>query len=369
MRLAYIVGTYPQPSETFIAREVEGLRARGHEVHLFSLFTPEEGEAKGVVYAWPGELERGFRHYFPRVAVRMLAWEWKKRFARLHCDAVVAHFGSLPSTIALEAAKRLPLFISLHARDIYVEAERLEEKLARATGIVTCTQANVDYLRTRFPEYAEKIHLVYHGLPESWLSIPVPERSRAAGEPLHLLAAGRLVEKKGFRFLLEACARLHTDGFPFNVSILGDGPQLDELIRLRKELDLREVLALEGWMQEQELLAGYAWADVFCCPSVIAADGDIDGLPNVVVEAMASGLPIIGSRLSGIPEAVEDGDSGLLVPPADPAALAIAISCCADPDLRVRMGARAHTRACECFRAEHWLSRLETILQGTSTAR
>lgn len=362
MRLAYFLGTYPQPSETFIAREVEGLRARGHAVRIFSLFAPPGGPQCGVAYGWASGAARARRKLFPRQALRALTRRWGAQLAAESYDAVVAHFGSLPSTVALAAAADLPCLLSLHARDLYVEAERLAEKIAAARAVITCTQANVDYLRDRYPAYAEKIQLIYHGLPRTWLDAPIPERQRSTGEPLRLLAVGRFVEKKGFGVLLAACAQVQARGVPFVVRVVGDGPLRNTLVHQLQHAGLQHAVTVEGWKDDGPLRAAYAWADVFCCPSVLARDGDRDGLPNVLVEAMASGLPAIGSRLSGIPEAIEEGVSGLLTSPGDVDALAAAIVGVRDPARRAAMGASAAARIRQHFSAEQWLDRLQDIL-------
>jgi len=362
MHLAYILGTYPQPSETFIAREVEGLRARGHRVELFSLFAPADGPAGGVTYGWARVPERVRRKLHEASAIEALARQWGQEFVRRGCGAVVAHFGSLPSTVALQAAGTLPFFLSLHARDIYVEAERLEEKLERALAVVTCTQANVDYLHTQYPQHADRIHLIYHGLPHEWLAMPAPERPRDLGEPLRILAVGRLVEKKGFLTLLQACALLRRRDIPFIVRILGDGPQRRQLLDTARRLGVASQLHLAGWARREQVVEAYAWADVFCCPSVLAPDGDRDGLPNVLVEAQSTALPTVGSRLSGIPEAITDGRNGALTPPGEAEALADALARYTDPALRAQHGQAAYADCRERFDSERWLTRLEEIV-------
>ncbi|MHB9133252.1 MAG: glycosyltransferase family 4 protein [Armatimonadota bacterium] len=365
MRFAYIVGTYPQPSETFIAREMEGLRARGHQVDVFSLFQPPDGPLDGVAYGWTGLTGKVLHKAGGEGAIRMLGRRWRTMFAAQGIDAVVAHFGSLPSTVALEAAGDLPLFISLHARDIYVEAEKMDEKLSRAAAVVTCTQANVEYLRTHFPTYSDKIHLIYHGLPRTWLDAPPPERQRTPDEPLRLLAVGRLVEKKGFVTLLQACAELQVCNVPFSLRIIGDGPFCNLLQNEIKRLSLDGSVSLPGWASQDAVRAAYAWADVFCCPSIITADGDRDGLPNVLVEAMSTGLPAIGTAISGIPEAIEDGVTGLLVPPDDVASLTAALTRYAvNPDLRATHGTAAAQCVRERFDRERWLDKLEALLKN-----
>lgn len=357
MQLAYVVGCYPQPSETFIAREIAGLRRRGHAVEVYSLFAPAGGGAAEVVYGWPTAATRALRRV---TGAGALARRWRARFAQ--ADAVVAHFGSLPSTVALDAAGDVPFFLSLHARDLYVEAERLEEKLAHARAVVTCTQANVDHLRATFPAQAEKVYLIYHGLPRAWLDTPLPDRAGDPAAPLRLLAVGRLVEKKGYHVLLAACARLAARGVPCHLRLVGDGPLRASLEASARQLGIDAQVAFAGWLAEDAVRAAYGAAELFCCPSILTPDGDRDGLPNVLVEAMATGLPAVGSALSGIPEAIDEGVTGLLAPPGDVDALADALARCADPRLRARMGKAAAARARARFDAERWLDRLEALL-------
>ncbi len=359
MKLAYVVGVYPEPSETFIAREIAGLRARGHVVHIFSLFAPETGQLAGVEYGWWG-WSRMMRKLDPEAANAALSRRWATRFSALAVDAVVAHFGSQPSTVALDAAGELPFFLSLHARDIYVEAEELREKLARAAAAVTCTCSNVDYLNMTYPGFGSKIKLVYHGLPARWIDTPVPPRTRLPGEPLRLLAVGRMVEKKGYHVLLKA---LEITNVPVTLRMVGGGPLRMELANAAHQLGLTDKVIFTGWLSEEELLMEYAYADAFCCPSIPAQDGDRDGLPNVLVEALSTGLPAVGSDFSAIPEAIIDCETGLLAHYGDHVLLAIAISRLADPALRATLGTRARALVQEKFNSEHWLDKLEAIFR------
>ncbi|MHB9022929.1 MAG: glycosyltransferase family 4 protein [Armatimonadota bacterium] len=363
MHLAYILSTYPKPSETFIAREVEGLRARGHQITLFSLFSRGSDLIDDVTYGWPTRMARAAGKLGGSAARRSLGLRWQTHFIAQRIDAVVAHFGSLPATVAVEAAGELPLLISLHARDIYVDNKHLPDNIAAARAIVTCTHANLVYLREHYPQQAKRIHMIYHGLPADWLAVPPPERQRSPEEPLRLLAVGRLVEKKGFAVLLKACALLKKQNIPFHARIIGDGPLRRKLEKQWWRAQLEDEIRLHGWASAQEVRAAYAWADIFCCPSVVAPDGDRDGLPNVLTEAMSTGLAVVGSRLSGIPEAVEDGVSGLLVSPGNPEELAATLARCADPALRRRLGVNAARYVREHFDGEHWLGQLEYLLQ------
>jgi len=364
MHIACVVGAYPKASETFIAREVEGLRARGHRVDVYSVYQPADGPAAGVTYGWQTPADRLLRKVLPGMAVRKLTSRWHAQFRASGVQAVLAHFGSRSSTYALQAAGDLPYFLSLHARDIYVEADQLDEKLSRAAAAVTCTRANLRYLQEKYPEDTARIHLVYHGLPRTWLDAPVPPRKRAPGDELRLLAVGRFVEKKGFAVLLAACALLRQRGIPCSACIVGEGPLAHALKADVRRLDVQ--VEFPGWLPEEELREAYAGADVFCCPSIITPDGDRDGLPNVLVEALSTGLPAVGTNISGIPEAIEHEVTGLLVPPGDARAFADALARCADPALRAHLGANAASHIREHFSADRGLDLLERLLLSAS---
>jgi len=362
MHLAYIIGTYPQASETFIAREVAGMRARGHVVDLYSLYAPKEREV-GVTYGWSSSTARVVRKLGGTAADRTLARRWRRRVAESGVEVVVAHFGSQPSTIAQEVAGALPLLVSLHARDLYVEAERLAEKCARAAAVVTCTAANAAYLRHLFPECASRIHLLYHGLPSAWLEAPLPARIRPDKASLRLLAMGRFVEKKGYSVLLEACAILRQRGQPFELRLVGAGPLQKALTAQSQRLGIAEGVQWPGWLPPADVREAYAWADLFCCPSLLAADGDRDGLPNVLTEAMSTGLPAIGSRFSALPEAIIQDGTGILVPPGDAPAFAEALIRLTDPARRASLGLAAASHIRTHFAARPGLDLLEMLLR------
>ncbi len=362
MHIAYILGAYPQPSETFIQREIEGMRSRRHQLDIFSIFPPETGPIEGITYGWTTGWQKLQLQLRRAATISELARAWRKEFKTRGINVIMAHFGSLPSTVALEAAEDLPYVLSLHARDIYVEAEFLKDKIDHAAAAVTCTRANVDYLRKQFPWANERIQLLYHGLPASWLSAEIPDRTRDGG-PLRLLAVGRLVPKKGFDTLLHACAELRKREVNFLLRIIGDGPQQGALEGLQHKLRLDDVVRFTGWSSQGEVRKAYAWADLFCCPSVQAPDGDRDGLPNVVVEAMSTGLPAIGTILSGIPEAVVNETTGLLTLPGDAIAFADAVVRCQDEPFRAQLATAAAAHARATFDGERSLDTLEGLLK------
>jgi glycosyltransferase involved in cell wall biosynthesis len=252
-----------------------------------------------------------------------------------------AHFAHGTTTIAWHAATiaGLPFSFTGHARDIYAEHLNpkgwLPRKLLAARFAVTCTEANRRHLAAIAPE--ADVRLAYHGLnadfarlarsgaPECRDSAPErrpPERRNGA---LRVLAVGRMVEKKGFDVLVDACAELRARGVGFDAAIVGQPGRQTAAIEARiASYGLGTQVRLPGPMGQEQLLAEYRRASALCMPSRLLPD-DRDGIPNVLVEAMAAGTPVVASAVSGIPELVEHEVNGLLVAPEDPAALADAL--------------------------------------------
>ena len=239
-----------------------------------------------------------------------------------------AHFAHGTTTITWHAARiaGLPFSFTGHARDIYAEHLNpkgwLRRKLLAARFVVTCTQANVRHLERIAPE--ANVHLVYHGLNADFarmLADPSPQTSNGK-HALRVLAVGRMVAKKGFDVLIDACGVLDRRGVAFEAAIVGQEDKHSGAVRERIAAHgLESRVSLPGPMGQTELLDEYRRASVLCMPSRLLAD-DRDGIPNVLVEAMAAGTPVIASAVSGIPELVEHEINGLLVAPEDPEALA-----------------------------------------------
>ncbi|MBW2260591.1 MAG: glycosyltransferase [Deltaproteobacteria bacterium] len=179
---------------------------------------------------------------------------------------------------------------------------------------MTCTAFNAEHLRNIAPEHAHKIHIVYHGLDLEALATPPP---LPGGDETRWLAVGRLVPKKGYDTLLRACSLLRDGGARFRLRILGEGPEERTLRRLAAELKLEDHVQLVGRVQNTEVWEEIGRSHALVVPSVRDRRGDIDGIPNVIIEAMAMKRPVVGSDLSGIPEVVRPGETGLLVQPGD----------------------------------------------------
>jgi glycosyltransferase involved in cell wall biosynthesis len=248
-----------------------------------------------------------------------------------HLHAHFCHGATTVTWLAAMIAGRSFSFTA-HAKDIYTPALNpaglLRRKLAAARFAVTCTDANRAFLLQQHGG-STPIHRVYHGLNAEFDALMRRELGPSAGgRPalLRIVAVGRQVPKKGFDVLIDACAELSGWGVPIDATIIGEpGDATEALIARIARRELERHVRIAGAMSQAALLSEYRQATVFCLPCRVSDDGDRDGIPNVLVEAMASGLPVVTTGVSGIPELVEHETSGLIVPPGDPLATAHAL--------------------------------------------
>jgi glycosyltransferase involved in cell wall biosynthesis len=283
---------------------------------------------------------------------------------RLH-----AHFAHGATRVAMLASMLTGLRFSFtaHARDIYT-ANRvlLREKIEGAEYVVTCTRANQEYLQELVePGQRGKIILGYHGVDVEKFTPAAPGGGEDA--PL-ILSVGRLVAKKGFPDLLSACGILRRKGYDFRCLLVGDGPERPALEAMVRTLDLGGVVGMPGSHSQEELLELYRRATIFALPCRILENGDRDGIPNVLLEAMAVGVPVVSSTVSGIGELVRNGENGLLVRERDERALAAAIeSLVQDAALRARLSRNARATVAAKFDAAVNSQRLARLfLNGSS---
>jgi len=397
--VAYVLGTFPQASQTFIAREIRGLRRLGVPLLIFArgrrdkeaLEEPDRSWYQEVLFApavwgWAGLVSN--LHFIvrtpglyartlisllrlphrPRVlAVRafslMLTGAWIAREIERAggCRQVHAHFALAQTEVAMAVSGLLgcPFSFTAHARDIYATPSALEEKIRAAAVVVTCTAYNVEYLRGLCADVPpDHVALVHHGVEVEAKSTAYRAGRSDGSEPL-VLAAGRLIEKKGFDTLVAACAELGRRGVAFRCRILGTGPLEQALRGQIRSAGLDHRIELAGWVSPETVSREMAEATVFTMPSRISGTGDRDGIPNVVLEAMAAGLPVVATRVSGIPEAVVHGETGLLVEADVPLALADALEqIVTNERLAADLGASAATRARAQFAIEASARRL-----------
>ncbi|HKP82567.1 MAG TPA: glycosyltransferase [Pyrinomonadaceae bacterium] len=430
--VAYVLKGFPRLSEMFIASEIYRLEQMGQELKLYVLTPPDESMRHEIVdrirtkpnylpattslsttrlLPW---LRKNLPDFLPGIGrvlwhhpkgtacaagaalaqslrARPRFWsipkkQYVKEFLRATALAdrlsrvpevyhLHAHFSHGTTTVTWLASliTGLPFSFTAHAKDIYCEslnpAGLLSRKMNAAEFVVTCTEANQKYLQ-RFS--STPVHCVYHGLNADFSrllreQVSVPKRNGH----LRVLAVGRLVAKKGFDTLIEACAILKNAGVSFETLIIGESGEHETELRNRiAHHGLETHIHLAGPRTQAQLLREYQQATVFCLPCRVLKNGDRDGIPNVLMEAMSCGLPVVTTDVSGIPELIRNGVNGLLVPPDDPEAMAGALQrLFHDPLFAKSLGNEAVKTIDENFDGEQTTKELANLFGATKTIR
>jgi colanic acid/amylovoran biosynthesis glycosyltransferase len=354
LHVGYVVKRYPRFSETFIVNEILAHEAAGTRVSIFSLRPPVDPRFQGdlarvrapVTYlsgarsvrardfwrnqqrlfrACPGSMEQLQAFSGEEVTVVGQAMELALRVRALGIDHLHAHFATSPASVTRVAAHLAGIgyTFTAHAKDIFhesVDPDDLETKLRGARGVVTVSDFNVADLARRFPAARERVRRIYNGLDLA--TFPFNQGPRHSRQ---VVAVGRLVEKKGFEVLVDACARLEARGTRFSCTIIGGG-ELEGALKARIEAGgLEDRVHLAGPLPRSEVMKFLARGQVLAAPCVEGSDGNRDGLPTVLLEGMALGIPCVSTPVTGIPELVRDGDTGLLAETGDAESLAAAL--------------------------------------------
>jgi len=385
--LAYVAKMFPRISETFILEEILALKRNGFPVRIYSLLPPVRDarvhpEAAALMsevqVLEPPERERWrclvrdlvacarvrpggtvkllLRSLVSRNPARSLrrlarAASLAVRLRRDHVSHVYAAWAHGPASVARVASRitGIPWSMGAHAKDIHLSDPRsLAKKLAAARFTLACSAANRDLLAALAPRPepgrpGPQVALIHHGVDAAYFT-PAAEPGRNGSRPHDpvILSVGRLVAKKGFDGLLEAAAILEQRGFRFTLEIVGDGPERARLERRIEELGLTERVLVRGMLVRDEVRDAFRRASIFALACRVTEDGDRDGIPNTLAEAMACALPVVCTRLPGVEEIVRDGETGTLVPPGEPAALAEALAdALIDPPRARALGERA----------------------------
>jgi glycosyltransferase involved in cell wall biosynthesis len=285
------------------------------------------------------------------------------RLRQIGIDHVHAHFAGMAARTAFWINKFFSITFSFtaHANDIFSPRQfeiGLDKLVDRARVIVTETDYAAGFLRERFSHRADRVHRIYNGLDLAEFG-----RADFSSSPPLIIAVGRLIPKKGFSDLIRACSLLAERGEPFQCEIIGEGPLENELRRQIDELCLQNNVMLTGAKPQTQLRERLAAANVFVLPSVIDPDGGMDNLPTVIMEAMATGLPVVSTNVGGIPEMIIENETGFLVQPGDAAAMADAIeSVINDPSSAAKRGQSGYERARALFSIEKNVRELCALL-------
>jgi len=404
--LAIVVKGYPRLSETFIARELEGLERRGLRFSLHALRNPGEDAAltrynlqarchylPEYLHDAPVTVLHAFVSAF-RLPGFHRAWAllWRdlakdpsrarvRRFGQAcvlansiqsHARHIFCHFSHSPASVTRYAAAMLSIgySISAHAKDAWTDpAWDLSAKLEGARFVVTCNTAARQRLESLAP--SRGVQLIHHGIDRSLV------RARASGSgrdgsdvdnPVRVLAVARAVEKKGLRHLLDAL-RLLPPGLHYRLDHFGGGPLLSSLKVAAQASGIADKITFHGAAAHERIIAAMDRSDMFVFPADVAADGDRDGIPNVILEANARGLCVIACRAGGVGEVVEDGVTGALIERADAAALSAQIEgAIRQPALRQQWAENALTINMQRFDAEAGHERLAQMLRAEAGA-
>lgn len=392
-RIGYVLKMYPRFSETFIVNEILAHESAGTLVQIFSLRAPIDGrfhaayaQVQAPVHYVPlepmkhTEFWAALQHAtseFPSLweilqatpyltARDILQGLWLARFIRTErLDCLHAHFGSVATTVAwlAGALTGVPYVFTAHAKDIFhqeVIPDDLRHKVEHAAAVITVSDFNVDYLIRTIGSTPHKVTRIYNGLDLTRFAYLSP-----AERPAQIVAVGRLVEKKGFDDLVAACGLLRDAGRPIPCAIIGAGPLEDSLRCQVQELGLEEWVTLQGPQPQDEIIRAVQQAAVFAAPCVVGSDGNRDGLPTVLLEAMALGAPCVSTDVTGIPELVHHNRTGLIVSQRSPADLAAAIQLLVDDGaLRVRLAQAARAMIEDQFDIHRNTVRIRDIYRG-----
>ncbi|AFZ25406.1 glycosyltransferase [Cylindrospermum stagnale PCC 7417] len=381
--VGYVLKRYPRYSETFVVNEILAHEAAGLNIEIFALRPPSDSHFQNIIsqvrasvtyikqpiqgrvsqslnslaptpacYFW-AELQEASKvipDFWSKLAVAqgeqastVYQAAWLAREAKLKdITHLHAHFGTLATSVARLASHftGIPYTFTAHAKDIFhesVEFADMEHKLQDAATVVTVSDYNLNYLQKTYPTAAQQIRRIYNGLDLQQLQYSSP-----ADRPPLIISVGRLVEKKGLSILIDACAILKQRNCEFQCQIIGTGSLEPTLRQQIQDLGLQSIVEIIGPRPQNDVFQLVQQAAVFAAPYVIAKDGNRDGLPTVLLEAIALGTPCVSTDVTGIPELVRHGETGLIVPQNHAEKLAISLQeLLTDSALRVKLSTQA----------------------------
>ena len=400
--LGFILKGYPRISETFISNEILLLEKLGFKIHIFSMRHPREPFChesvtkinaavdylpESLLANLPKLLYHNFRQLQKRPGdyIRTLKIALK-RFLRTKKPATVkhllqagflvdrflpgsgvthlhAHFAHSPTSVAMFANRLcgIPFSFTAHAKDIFTSDPRqLREKILLARFVVTCTEYNRRYLTRLTNGDQVPIHRIYHGIDINLFS--GYKKEEALSSPYQIFTVARMTKKKGLHTVYKAIRHLMDQGFPVRHTLIGDGDDRRQILALIDQLGLKPVTRWLGTQPHRVVLNHYRKADLFVLGCEVAPNGDRDGIPNVFLESMAMGVPVVATTVSAIPELIENEATGLLVHPGEPLKMAEAMSrLLTERSLRERIIIQGRDRVIRDFNNETLINDLAAL--------
>lgn len=402
-RLAYLYSRYPVVSQTFCDSEMLALEARGFDLDIASINPPPStirherfASLKADVFYPPppkvlaalqkrseqdgswderfGEMiarhDRDYGESFKAAIRARNALYFAELFERRGVQHVHVHFANRATHTALfiKQWSGIPFSFTPHAQDFMIDLgsdDLLRELCREAEFVVAVSDFSRDILRQTCPESADKIERVYNGLT----MVDFPQAAISSEGPLKIITIGRLIEFKGFHHLIEACAKLDEAGIDYECCIIGEGPWREQLEKMAHDLGVIERVEFAGVQTQEEVKRRLQASDVFALPCIVDDKGASDILPTVITESMACSLPIVSTNLVGVPEMVDDGETGILVESGDAEAFAEALKRLAgNRDLARTMGKAGREKALRVFELEitsgQLAQKFEQVLAG-----
>lgn len=394
MRLAYLFSRYPIVSQTFCDTEILALERMGVELELYSIYPPPTSFRHGHAARIKAEI-----HYAPSQSILKLseqqakrAGRWPERYIAEHdrrygmdykaalrarnalyfADVFKArgithfhvHFANRAAQTALfiKELSGIPFSISTHGQDFMVDLgsdDLLREICREAEFVANETEFSRGLIAKLCPDSENKLHRVFNGMDlANFPPVATPPQNTVP----RIVSTGRLIEFKGFHHLIAACATLKQRGLAFDCEIVGEGPWRGQLQAAIDAAGVGECVRLTGALPQEEVFAKLRGCDIFALPCIVDRNGASDVFPTVILEAMASGKPVVSTKLAGVPEQIVDGVTGLMAPPGDEAALAEALAkLLKSPELRAQFGAVARARLESEFAIEHTVQPLHVL--------
>lgn len=405
-KLLYITTTLPSLTLTFVYREIFGLEERGFQINTVSMNRPARESVSGeasdlldstlylddvspaakllslvsVVISRPLKfLEclglfasaspmNGVRDYL-RLGYHLIeACYLSRQDAIRDIDHIHSHFINGPTSLAmfLSVLVDRPFSFTMHASLIWLDPLAFRAKLDRCSFCVSISEYNKSYVVAEYGQHLKnKIKIVHCGIHPGRMQPMVPDLPPKDGGVVSLLGVGQLTERKGFHFLVRACAELKSRGVPFKCSIVGEGHQRPVLESLISELRVTDCVHLIGARPQEDMPGFLAAANVFVLPCVVASDGWRDGIPVALMEAMYWKIPVVSTNILGLPELIDNNINGVLVEPEDVSGLADAIErLSGSREMRIRMGEQAKVKVLAEFNTEHSVEQLDSLFHA-----